>query len=381
MEKKIGASLLIAGTCIGSGMIALPIVLAPLGLIPSFFLMLVVWFVMYYSSLVNLELNLQAGKGLTLGELGKLFSGKIAESLGIISLKVLSYSLLAAFIYGGASILHELTELPFIPVAAFYTFTLFLLLLLPIRWIDYCNRLLFIALLAILLLLVSALILSIHWAHLPLVGVEYKNWKAWGLALPVVFTSFGFQVIFHTLTNYCHKDSKVLKSAFFGGTLLAAMVYLVWTLSVLSVVYYQAPLFYTQMTEVGQLVEVLSEIANWKSIQLLVWWVSSLALATSALGVGIGFSQSLKELLSLSSMTAALLTLLPPFLIAIFVPNAFITVLSFAGMILAFIAILLPIYLYTQLKQGPLFYPELKKKPLLWLSVIMAFLVILSGVA
>ncbi|MGL5626830.1 MAG: aromatic amino acid transport family protein [Candidatus Rhabdochlamydia sp.] len=70
MHKKMGAILLIAGTCIGSGMIALPLVLAKIGLVPSILIMLLIWFIMHYTSLVNLELNLQANQGLPLGKLG-----------------------------------------------------------------------------------------------------------------------------------------------------------------------------------------------------------------------------------------------------------------------------------------------------------------------
>ena len=33
----------------------------------------------------------------------------------------------------------------------------------------------------------------------------------------VVFTSFGYQVVFHTLRDYCGNDVKMLKNAFFYG--------------------------------------------------------------------------------------------------------------------------------------------------------------------
>ena len=101
MQKLIGSILLISGTCIGSGMIALPMVLAKLGIISS----------IIYTSVINLELNLQAGKGLTLGMLGKYFSGHTAQIIGTVSLKLLSYALLAVFIYGGSSILQKLLAL------------------------------------------------------------------------------------------------------------------------------------------------------------------------------------------------------------------------------------------------------------------------------
>src|SRR5579862_8412403 len=146
MHKKIGAILLIAGTCIGSGMIALPMVLAKLGLVPSIVLMLAIWFIMYCSSLINLELNLQADQGRSIGELGRKFSGRTAEFLGTIILKLLSYSLLAVYIYGGSSILRELLaskmaiHYSFERIATSYAIIGGFVFLLPIKCIDYFNR-------------------------------------------------------------------------------------------------------------------------------------------------------------------------------------------------------------------------------------------------
>ena len=51
MQKQITSTLLVAGMCIGGGTIAIPIVLAKLGIIPSAIITLVVWFLNYYPSL------------------------------------------------------------------------------------------------------------------------------------------------------------------------------------------------------------------------------------------------------------------------------------------------------------------------------------------
>lgn len=395
MYKQIGAVLLVAGTCIGSGVIALPMVLAKLGLIPSMLLMVVIWFIMYYTSLVNLELNLQARHGLSLGALGRYFSGKTAEFIGTISLKLLSYSLIAVFIYGGSSIFQELFELKmavhysFETIATWYAFVSVILLLLPIKWIDYFNRFLFLGLLIVVAILLAGLVTTIDWSKLPLFSSQYTHLSIWAALIPVVFTCFGFQVIFHTLTNYCKKDAKMLKTAFFFGSLIPTIVYIVWTCSILSVVYQNNPQFYGRMaagnTEVGELIQVLSDIAKWQSVQLLVWWISLLAIATSVLGVGVGLCDSLKGMLSrkihspnLIGILAPIMTIVPAYLVVINVPNAFIAVLGFAGMILALIAILLPVYLFCQIKTKQLHYSELNNKPLIWLSLGVGFAVILS---
>ena len=111
MNKQLTSILLISGTCIGAGMIALPMSLAKIGIIQSIILMFLIWLFTYYSSLVSVELNLQSEKGLTLDLLGRKYSGKNAELLGNICVKLLSYSLLAAYIYGGSSILQNLLNL------------------------------------------------------------------------------------------------------------------------------------------------------------------------------------------------------------------------------------------------------------------------------
>lgn len=393
MYKQMGAILLVAGTCIGSGMIALPLVLAKLGLIPSIVLMISIWVLMYFTSLINLELNLQAGHGLSLGKLGRLFSGKVAEWVGTISLKILSYSLLAVFIYGGSSILQELivsksaTEFSFAFLATSFAFISMLLLLLPIKWIDYFNRFLFIGLLVVVAVLVIGLNLTINWSELPLISKQYADLSIWAALIPVVFTSFGFQVIFHTLANYCKMDPKMLKRAFFWGSLIPALVYIIWTCSILSVVHQANPQFYEKMAsgkaEIGELIQVLSGIARWQSVQLLVWAVSLLAIATSVIGVGIGLADSLKGMmarkipnLKVRTLFASIITILPAYLVVMLVPNAFITVLGFAGMILALIAILMPVYLFWKMKTNKLHYPELKNKYLILFSFLAGLLVI-----
>lgn len=388
MEKLIGSILLIAGTCIGSGMIALPMVLAKIGLIPSIILMFIIWFLMYYTSLINLELNLQAGKGLALGRLGRYFSGRIAEIIGMVNLKILSYALLAVFIYGGSSIIQNLLSLDIsiVYIGACYAVISILVLLLPLKLIDYINRLLFIGILIVIAILIIGLIAMIKWYNLPLFSSRYKEILVWSEITPVVFTSFGFQVIFHTLTNYCNKNARTLKLAFLFGTLIPAIVYIIWTCSVLTVIHHENPVFYQQMVvgnvEVGELVKELSSIAKWQSVQLLVWIISTLAIATSVIGVGVGLCDSLKVSFSnlkcnsrIRDIIAASTTILPAYIITILIPNAFITVLGFAGMILVIIAILLPTYLLYKAKIKNFYYPELKKKYLIVISVIIGIFI------
>lgn len=393
MNKQIGAIMLVAGTCVGSGMIALPMALAKIGLIPSIILMLALWMVIYYTSLVSVELNLQANKGLALGALAKKFSGKKASFIGTGSYKILSYSLLAVYLYGGASVIEKMLSsynfqnISFVNVLDIYTLSATVILALPIKYIDIVNRFLFLGLIAVIAFLVIGMLFLINFNNLPLFSENYSSILSWQALIPITFTCFGFQVIFHTLTNYCHKDPKMLKKAFFWGSLLPAIIYMIWTASILGVIYQNNLEFYNHMQsakiEVGDLVQVLSNISHNSLIQTLVWWLSVLAIITSALGVGLALLESIKEMLPkelnhmLRHFLATIITLSPSYLLAKLIPNAFISVLGFAGMILVIIAILLPIYLITKIEKQNFHYPEIKQNWLLIASAIVGISIML----
>lgn len=397
MKKQTGAVLLIAGTCIGGGMIALPMVLSKIGLIPSIALMLLTWAIIYYTAIINLELSLQAGKPMSLADLGEKFSGKIAKLIGNLSFQVLSFALVAVYIHGGSSVLENTIEhaipnldITFFSVTSAYSLIAFFILSLPIKFIDYINRLLFIALIIVIGILVAGLALKINWTNLPLFCHNYKTISPWVIIIPVVFTSFGFHASLPTIIAYCNNNMQILKKAFFWGCCIPSLVYLIWTFSTLSVVYDQNPAIYQKMIngtlKVGDFVKELSLIINSKSVQVIVWWISFLAIFTSLIGVGISLKATISQIilkhLPINEITASILssiiTILPSYLMSIIVPNAFISVLGFAGMILAIIAIILPIYLLKSIKDIKPHCSELKENSLVLVTASIGVIIIIS---
>ena len=284
MQKQIGATMLVAGTCIGGGMIALPMVLAKIGIIPSILIMILTWLIVYYTSIINLELHLQAGKGLTLGELGKKFSGKAAETIGNTSFKILSFALIAVYIDGGSSVIDSMLESnhSFDAIATIFTIFAITLLMFPIKILDYINRIIFIALVIVTTILIIGLISSVKWHDLPLFSSQINNITAWEILLPVAFTAFGFQGSIPSIVNYCNNDKKTLKKIFFLGSLIPALVYIIWTCSVLGVIHESNSEFYSQVVageiKIGELIKELSNIAEWHSVQILIWWISIFAI-------------------------------------------------------------------------------------------------------
>jgi tyrosine-specific transport protein len=357
--------------------------LAKLGIIPSVITMITTWWVAYYTSLISVELNLHSDRGLSLGGMGRVFSGRYAEILGNVSVKLLSYALLSVYIYGESSVVVKLLEVRGIScsqtlISSILALGTFLLLQLPLHSVDKINRILFISLMAVFAVPLLATVISIDFGRMPL----FLNPSCGDVAsiISVVFTSFGFQVIFHILRDYLGRDAKNLKKSFFWGSMIPAIVYMLWTCGVLSVLYSFNEDFYNQIAsgniDVGEVINQLSKISNLSQLQLLIWWLSIFAILTSILGVGVGLTSSFNTMMGKviqsnfrRKIASALVVIAPSYLVAITVPNAFIRVFKFAGAILAIIAILLPIYLLRNAKFQNLHYNELRNKWLLILSI------------
>ncbi len=396
-KKMILSACLVAGTSIGAGLIALPMALCTLGILPTIALILVVWFLMYISGILSIELNLRAGRGLPLGKLAQLFSGPIASGIGVVSFILLIYALLCAYLYGGASIFQSFCSAHFgwtldAQVISFvYACLLGLLFMTSVGFVLKINRYLFIILLVFFMLIVCGLLYKVEFSHLPLLSNTAVNLRSWTIALPILFTSYGFQVIFHTITNFCDKDPVILRRSIFWGSMVPAIVYILWIVGTLGVLYHYAPADYQQLLngtlEVGKFIEALAQTTSFPVIQILASGISMVAIAKSSIGVGLGLFESWDEQLNKIHLNRSVLqkgldiglTLLPPLAFALFVPQLFLKALSFAGMVLVVIAILLPLWLIHRPKAKKIkpFYPIVENRIIQLICLGFGVLVIL----
>ena len=133
------------------------------------------------------------------------------------------------------------------------------------------------------------------------------------------------------------------------------IIYMSWTFVVLSVIYNNDINFYNIIingkVDVGNLIDKLSNILSLSHLNLIIWMISILVIFTSIIGVGLSLKDSYNNVLKRknvknSSLISILITYIPPYMITVFIPDAFIKILGYAGMILVMIAVLLPIYLY-----------------------------------
>ena len=384
MNKQLTAILLISGTCIGAGMIALPISLAKIGVIQSIIVILLTWIFIYYCSLIYVELSLHL-KNDNVKSFPLEFSGKKAKLIEDVNIKILSYSALSAYIYGCSSIFQKLIQYDNIfVIETLLMFFIFLLFIFPTNFISKINNIFFIVFIILFLFLLIRVVTCVNFSNIPLFVPH--NITVFPSIISLVFTSFGYQLIFYTIKNYCNNDVNMIKKCFFYGSIIPTFVYILWACSTLSVIYNNNSDFFNTMVkdniDVGDLINELSKCFKFKELQILIYWISIFTLFTSIIGLGLGIIESnyksLENKINKPRIPAILMTIIPPYLISILIPNAFINILNFAGIILIIISVLLPTYLYFKVKIDKPYIKILNKPTLILCVIIGIFIMIFS---
>ncbi|OOF24106.1 tyrosine transporter TyrP [Salinivibrio proteolyticus] len=356
MNKVLGSSLIIAGTTIGAGMLALPLASAGIGFGASMALMGVMWALMTYTALLMLEVHQYADADATLHSLAKQFLGDKGKWLASFAMLFLFYSLCAAYIAGGGSQLNEKLaqwssiQLPPAAGAVLFTLVFGLVVTLGTSKVDLINRGLFT--LKVVFLILALTLLTPHVSSINLVEMPVEK----GLmvaALPVIFTSFGFHGSIPSIVRYVGIDLPSLRKVMIIGSTLPLALYIFWQVASLGSV---AQSILLQNGELSQFVKVIQAVVQQDYIASSISLFADLALATSFLGVSLGLfdfiSDSFKRQDTVSGrLQTAAITYLPPLVFALFYPQGFITALGYAAIALVILAVVLPVLMVRKARQ------------------------------
>ena len=99
-NKLLGSTLLISGTTIGGGMLALPIVTGVYGSLPAIFLLTAVWAINTYIAFLLLEVNLQLSEDSNLISMARQMLGRPGEVVAWLCCLLFLYALLIAYTSG-----------------------------------------------------------------------------------------------------------------------------------------------------------------------------------------------------------------------------------------------------------------------------------------
>lgn len=345
--KMMGGVMMIMGTCLGAGILGLPVAAASHDLLSSSLLIFVCWLIMTAGALYILETNLKLHQGANLISMAKQTLGRWGSLITWLVNLLLLYALMAAYITGGTQITQAGLHLPYVLAALIFTAVMAFIVLKGIHWVDHSNR----ALLTIKMLALFLLIAAI----LPYAHIDYARFgsahKIFG-ATTVIICSFGYATLIPSLRVYFHSDIAVLKRTIIIGSFFPLIIYIIWNIAIHSTLPSSGPLSLLAMQQSGnassQLAQALVTVSHSKAIKIFADVFTSICVLTSFLGVALSLSDFLEDGTGISkksfsglSINAAL-TFVLPLLIAIFYPKAFIIALSFGGMFSIILLIILP---------------------------------------
>ncbi|CDT68360.1 Tyrosine-specific transport protein [Vibrio coralliirubri] len=362
-SKVFGSTLIIAGTTIGAGMLALPLASAGIGFSTSLFLMLGLWALMAFTALLMVELHQFAESDATLHTLAHTILGTKGKWIASFAVMFLFYALCAAYIAGGGAQFNQrISDIAGIELNAQLTTLLFTLLVAGVvtigtHSVDKVNRVLFGLKLIAMVLVLSFLAPNITSQYLMSMPLQQGLIVA---AIPVVFTSFGFHGSIPSIVRYLDGDVRSLRKVMIIGSALPLVIYVFWQSVTLGVISQEQLL---SDTSLGALLVSLSQTVHQSNLSVIVGVFADLALLTSFIGVSLGLFEFMgdslsKKLGNAKRVKTAAITFLPPLGFALFYPQGFIMALGYAAIALSVLAILLPTVMVYKVR-----YTDFSVKP------------------
>ena len=330
--ETLSAALLVAGTAIGAGILALPSATFEAGFVPSTLTLLVAWAFTSCSGLLIAEARIrsQANGGFTATIGGSL--GKGAAALASVLMASVCYAIMVAYIAEGGSLLGSPAALAF-GLGAFLTVA-------PSKVIDVVNNFFVVVVLASFFALTGVGASRVSPARL----VSRMQWHKAPSSLPICAVSLVYHTVVPHVVDKLDDDPKAITTALVGGSLVPLAMFLVWNAVILGAV----------DAYVNDPVAVLRSASDSPILGPSVWTFSFFAIVTSFIGLFFGLRSFLADLLRPLENHPTILGLgivVPPLIFAILCKNAFLTALDLAGIFVTVLFGVLPTLAVLKLRR------------------------------
>ena len=331
MGHVLGGSLLIAGTTIGVGMLALPIATGEAGFFPSMLIYSLCWLFMLCTGLALLEVCQWMPKDANLITMAYRLLGPWGRGVCWVFYLFLFVTVMIAHIAGGGDVLYEISQgtIPRWMADCVYVILLAPIIYLGTHLVDRVNLILMVG-------VVTSYFLFILFSHSHVNAdlLVKSNWSKSWLAIPIIFTAFTYQVIIPTLMTYMERNVKKIRLAIILGTTIPLVVYLVWEVLILGIVPIEG---LRKAKELGQnAVWPLKEIVGGSEIFNIGKAFAFFTLTTSYLALALAYLDFLSDGLKIKKtqihkIGLCVFMFIPPLLVSISDPHIFLQALNFAG--------------------------------------------------
>jgi tyrosine-specific transport protein len=342
----LGSTALIAGTTVGAGILALPAVTLPSGILPSTFGLIAVWLYALISGLLIAEVTLNTMR--QEGRLGISLLGVVEKTLGKVGARVASsaylfmhYALLVAYITQGGEILGN-------AIATFWGMqnllptwvgtTAFTLIFGGVMYVGrekFVEKLnsVFVAIVIVsflgLLLLAGGQVKSSQFLT--------QNWSALGSAVSVMCVAMFYQNIVPVVVTQLEGDVSKIRRSIFIGSLIPLIMFLAWNAVILASVSQDV----LHSTSTGKTffdpLEILRAGGAGEWLGVLVSVFSEFAIVTSFIGFVYGLLDLFKDIFVIAPgkvftrLPLYSLVLFPPMTFGTLNPTIFFTALDYTG--------------------------------------------------
>ena len=323
----------VAGTAIGGGMLALPVLTSPAGFFPSVLIFLLCWLFMMSTGLLFLELCLKFRDGVNFITMARESLGKWGERVVWALYLFLFYCLTVAYIVGCGNLLSVF----FPALGPSQGPLLFVALTAPLVYLGarLVQRFNIFFMLAMGALYAVFVVFGLPSVNLELLG--RSDWSKAFFALPIAFTAFAYHGIIPTLAHNMHYDPRKSRLAVLIGSMIPLFAYVIWELLILGIVPFESSGGLRDALLKGENgVTPLKNFIGHPTLYAVGQAFAFLALLTSYFGVTLGLLDFLMDGLkvkrnAVNRFWLCLLIFLPPLGVALLYPTIFLVALEYAG--------------------------------------------------
>ncbi|WP_159084803.1 amino acid permease [Dongshaea marina] len=356
-SKTLGASLIFTGNCVGAGILALPLSTAGLGFVATSIIITLCWLVSMLASLLIVEvLAAYPKKELNFDSMYLLTLGRGGQIIGMLAYVILLYSVAAAYMSGGASILTALLSQGGIKLPSWIAAVLFTLVLGGIvyrghRAVDISNRLLLSTKGVSFIILAALLMPDVRASNL--FDISHSMPYLW-FAIPILFFSFGLQIMVPSMFSYLDRDTREIRKAIVIGSLVPLVIYLLWLVVMLGILprfgssSFSSFLANHTPNDIGDLFVMLGHRSTQHLSSTMMGLFTNVAVMTTFLSLTLALHDYMRDLCKLSKgrkgrNLSILITYLPPLLVSLFLPSLFQSALEYAAGLQALLLLIIPV--------------------------------------
>ncbi len=319
-------------------MLGFPILTAAGGWYATLLFFGLIWAIMTLSALLMVEVTLRFPQETNLSSIAKKTLGPVGAYSAWLIYVFFFYAIMTAYTSGGASILGDLLQahlqIPWNTTQGTLLFVGFFasIVFSGTTWVDWCNRLLMLALIGAYLTLIITAIPQVNPSHL-IIGQIHTLWHA----VPVLITAFGFQLLIPSLKTYLHNHPSDLRTAVWLGSFLSLIVYILWEYVMLGLLPSET---LTSMSARGQPVTQLTQTLDTLLPHPWIVWSMRVfglfALLTSFIGVSLSIFDFFADAFGIEKTIPGKLCLIVltfgiPTLFSLIYPTGFLMALGYAG--------------------------------------------------